>query len=192
MGALAAIASAHAITFSNVVITGSAPLVGVLGVDHFVTTGATDIDFTFNHAVVGDNQPLRFGTINITFEASSPTAMVLDNLRLSATTLLLGSGHIRAVETIEDLVTPGVIATFSKDYFAGTFAISEDIAFSRASTRIKVKKTFFLDAVDTSVLDLAGIGIIEQNIKTVPEPTSMVALGLGVAGLIARRRRNRS
>ncbi len=192
VAALGAVAAANAITFSNVSITGPSQLLGTLGTDHFFTPGATDIDFTFNKALVGDAQPLRFGTINITYEAKSPTAMVLNELKLSATTLLLGSGHLRVVETIEDVVNPGVIASFSKDYYAGTFAIAENIVFSRQSTHIKVKKTIFMDAFDTQALDLAGVGLVEQNIKLVPEPGTMMAIGLGIAGLAARRRRNRA
>jgi len=186
---LAAVGSAQAITFSNVTITGDAGIVGTLGTDHFVNTGATDIDFTFNKAAVGDNLALRFTTINITYEATSSVAMVLNEMKLSATTLLLGSGHVRIVETIEDVATPGIIANFSKDYYVGTFAVTENISFQRPSTHIKVKKTIFMDAFDTQAFDRASIGLIEQNIKTVPEPATMAALGLGLAAIGRRRRK---
>lgn len=192
LAAVAAVGAAHAITFSNATVTGPAQLVGTLGSDYFINTGAQDIDFIFTKAIVGDNLPLRVGAINITFIAESDVAMQLDKLTLSFSNILLGSGHIRFEEVVEDLVNPGIIAAHSVDLYAPGQVYTKTLMFDRVSEKIKVKKTIFLDAfdsIDPQVLDLAGIGIVEQKIELVPEPASMIALGLGLAAVAARRRR---
>lgn len=187
---LGAISSAHAITFFNINIVGNSALVGTVGVDSFFHLGANgkDIDFTFNKAVVGDNRALRSGVINITYEAKSDKDMYLDNVTLTGLTLLTGSGHVRFTEIVEDKVNVGVIGTLSEDFYAPTGGFSKNIAFSRNSSHIKVKKTIYLDAFDTRDLDLAGIGLVEQKIACVPEPGTFLALGAGVA-LVALKRR---
>lgn len=187
-----AVSGAQAITFTNVHVTGDADVIGALGVDHFVNIGIKDIDFLFNHAIVGDFRPVRESAINITFEAEADQLMILDKLVLSFTNILLGTGKLFFQEIVEDLDNPGVIADFSvwlDSTQQGPFF--HDIHFSRWSKRIKVKKTIFLIAQPDipNQLDLAGVGLVEQNIECVPEPASLAALGLGIAAVVARRRK---
>ncbi|MBL8040008.1 MAG: PEP-CTERM sorting domain-containing protein, partial [Chthonomonas sp.] len=55
---------------------------------------------------------------------------------------------------------------------------------------IKVKKTIYLDAPNVqNQFDRAGVGLVEQKLKCVPEPISMVSMGIGVAALVARKRK---
>jgi hypothetical protein len=179
--------SSAVITFSNVNFAGSAPLISGAS----FATGATDIDFTLPNAIVGDFQVLRQGTITITYEATSPTAIVMDQMVLSVLGGLLGSGQVQFSEVIEDLVTPGVIGVLSPVTVTSNSQLpwTGNIVFSRASNHIKVKKEFFLIAnPDTQALDLARISFVEQNLVTVPEPASMIGLGLGLSAIIARRR----
>lgn len=188
-GMLTALASAAqaAVTFSNVTINGT------------LVTGATfadannSIDFFFPDASVGDpNDPRRSGNILITFEATTTgnEQMFQDRLTLFVLGALSGSGKIFVNEVVEDLENPGILATHN--------AIVDNnsqlpyvalLDFSRPSQHIKVKKTFFLSALDTRDFDLAAIGIIEQTIR-VPEPASLTLVALG--GLLAVRRLRRS
>jgi hypothetical protein len=184
----AAVSSAQAITFTNVVVNGPASLIA----GNVPTTGATDIDFAFPNAVVGDGQSLRSGTINITYEATSAIAMDLNQLVFSSNALLLGSGYMKVQEVVEDVATGDVLASFEQDFFApsGSGAFTTNLTFTRPTKHFKAKKTISLFAVpNTQAVDLAGIRFVEQNIRLVPEPASMTALCLGIAGVVARKRR---
>lgn len=174
------------IIFSNVTINGTPALIA--GATFF--TGASDIDFIFPNAVVGDFQPVRQGVITLTYEATSSDP--LSGMSYSLLGGVSGSGLIQFSEVVEDMVNPGIIGT------AGPFTITNNsqlpfnttFEFSRTSTHIKVKKDFFLIAEpNTEVLDLARISLVEQNLQAVPEPTSMAAIGIGLAAIVARRRR---
>lgn len=178
------------ITFSSVSVLGDASVVGTLGIDHFVQTGASDIDFFFNHAFVGDFRALRTSTIVIDYIADGVVAMSVDRLVLSFTNLILGNGAVHFTETVTDLINPGVIAFHNVSLFAGSGPYSADLPFLRPSKKVHVRKVIILDSLpDSPNYDLAGIGLIEQNFDCVPEPASFAALGLGIAAIAVRRRR---
>jgi hypothetical protein len=181
-------AQASAITFTNVTFAGTPQLISGAS----FTTGATDIDFSLPNAVVGDFQPLRQGSVIITYEAMSDTPMVMDQMVLTVLGGLFGSGQIQFSEVIEDMVNPGIIGSSGVININNNNQLpwSQNIEFTRATTHIKVKKEFFLIAEpDTPALDLARISLVEQNLVVVPEPGTMAAVGLGLTALIARRRR---
>ncbi|MDX2119175.1 MAG: hypothetical protein SFY96_13425 [Planctomycetota bacterium] len=171
------------VTFSNVNITGTLAAGAT-----WATGGAgDDIDFSFPSALVGDGQNLRSGVITITFIAKSDTALNLDKLGLSILGGLLGSGTIIFNEVVEDLVNPGIIATYGVTLnSASQLPHTADIHFSRESTMVKVKKTLILSAVDTQAFDLAGVALVEQ--KLVPTPGAAALLGMGVLAMGRRRR----
>jgi hypothetical protein len=197
LGAMFVVANAQAINFFNVKIFGTSDLIGSVGegngFDSSYVKGANgkDIDFKFNKAQVGDNLPRDFGVINITFEAMADQAIVLDQVTITATALLLGSGNMRFTEIVEDVVNPGIIANLTVDLDASNNGgFSKDLVFSRQSNHIKVKKTIYLDAPNVqNQFDRAGVGLVEQKLKCVPEPISMVSMGIGVAALVARKRK---
>lgn len=168
------------VIFSNVMIEGTL----VDGASY--QTGSWDIDFSFPDAVVGDppDAPRRFGNIIITFEAQSDLALDYDMLSILGA--LDGSGLIFFNEVIEDLVDPGVIATHNALLDENSeLPYTADLLFDRATTHVKVKKTFFLSALDTPDLDLASVLLVEQRL--VPEPATLLAVAL--IGLPALRRR---
>ena len=57
-----------------------------------------------------------------------------------------------------------------------------------AYTKLRVKKLFSLITGTGQGVQYASVGRINQSIQVVPEPASMIALGLGAAALIRRRR----
>lgn len=178
----AAVATAD-VTFSNVVIRGS------LATGASYVTGPFDIDFIFPDAIVGDVvAPRRVGSIVITYEAQSDDLLVQDQLTLLALGALRGSGTIFFNEVVEDLVNPGVIASYNVVLDSNSQLPHEaTLTFSRPSTHVKVKKTAILtaiDSIDSAIEDLASIALIEQ--RFVPEPAALVLL---MAGLPLFRRR---
>jgi len=167
------------VIFSNVMIEGTL----VDGASY--ETGFSDIDFSFPDAVVGDPpDPRRFGNIIITFEAQSD--LPLDRDTLSILGALSGSGIIFFNEVVEDHATHGILATHNALLDKNSdLPYTADLLFERASTHVKVKKTFFLSALDTPDFDLASVLLVEQ--KLLPEPGTLLAVVL--IGLPALRRR---
>lgn len=183
---------ANALTFSDVTITGPVDLLGAGNSEVTWFNTDNDIDFFFNTACVGDNYPLKLGTINITFEvtAGANEGFMFCDL-LSASTQVMGGGYVRISEAIESLDNGGVNTDFVETFAPGGI-LTKNINTANLSKHIKVKKTIFLLADDTTAgRDEACVGLIEQSIKTtaVPEPATYAAFGLGAALLIARRRR---
>jgi len=171
------------VTFSNVSITGTL----ASGAAWVLGGAGDDIDFTFPNALVGDGQQFRSGVITITFLAKSDKAMNLDKLGLSILGGLSGSGTIIFNEVVEDLINPGIIATYGVTLTQNSqLPHTADIHFSRESTYVKVKKTLILSAIDTRDFDLAGVALVEQ--KLVPTPGAAALMGMGVL-VMGRRRR---
>jgi hypothetical protein len=167
------------VIFSNVVIGGTL----VDGASY--ETGFADIDFSFPDAVVGDPpDPRRFGNIIITFEAESD--IPLDRDTLSILGALDGSGVIYFNEVVEDHVIPGIIATHNALLDENSdLPYTADLLFERTSTRVKVKKTFFLSAEDTADFDVASVLLVEQ--KLLPEPSTLLTVVLIGLGVMRRR-----
>ncbi|MBK8915928.1 MAG: hypothetical protein IPM64_15270 [Phycisphaerales bacterium] len=176
--AVASAAANAAVTFSNVVIRGS------LSAGASAATGASDIDFTLPNAAVGDSLPSRTGNIVITYEANSTEALTQNLLVLSGA--LAGSGTIFFNEVVEDLINPGIIATYNVVLSANDqLPHNATLNFSRPSTHVKVKKTIVLSAVpDTTAFDLASVVLVEQRL--IPEPAAALLL---LVGLPLMRRR---
>lgn len=179
--AAAAAAANAAVTFSNIVIRGS------LSAGASSVTTANDIDFTLPNADVGDPPPPdqpRTGNIVITYEATTDGEQLTQNL-LVLSGALAGSGTIFFNEVVEDLINPGIIATYNVVLSNNNqLPHSTILNFSRPSTHVKVKKTIVLSAVpDTAAFDFASVALVEQRL--IPEPSAAFLL---LAGLPLLRR----
>lgn len=185
---------ASAITFSDINIAGPSNLIGTVNAPLYsINSGDCDIDFSFWSAFVGDNLPSRLGVITITFEVKAGANEWITGVDLAASAVALGSGTVQITEQVEDFTNGGAALTGGGTATASTpGTIIDSLTLAKPSKWIKVKKTIFLDALqDTAVQDLAGIGLVEQRIhKVVPEPGSVLAIGAGLAALVARRRKN--
>lgn len=186
--AMSAVSSA-AITFSNITVTDDQGNILVAG--HSVNTGSTDIDFLFPSAFTGDPAIIRSGTITIMFEANSGPNDAMTGVNFSVLGATLGTGWIDLIEQVDDLVNPGTIGFYASNTISTPLPVSEPVTFTRASTHVKVTKTFRLNAPESGDFDLAQISLVEQNFNTqpVPEPASLAAVGIGAVALLARRRR---
>jgi len=187
-----AAAAAHAVTFTNVIIT-SPPLSNG---SSFSTIG-NSISFFTPNAIVGDPvDPLRAGTLNIQYDATSLAPAYANIVGVNLGAALLGSGMILFQEQIFELdingneVSGGPIGIINHTFTANSNPNwSGTIEFSRQVERFRAKKAFTLIATATEAVDLAAIQIINQNVQTVPEPATMAALGIGAAALLRRRRK---
>ncbi len=95
--------AANAIVFTNVTIK-SPPLSD----GSSYSTAVNAITFFVPNALVGDGLPLRFGTLNIQYDAdSSGELMVADEVVISMGTGILGRGTILFRETVHELDSIG-------------------------------------------------------------------------------------
>lgn len=184
-------ALATPVIFSNITIA-SPPL--SLGAT-WVTLG-NSISFNLPNAIVGDPvAPLRAGTLNIQFDGLAPAPAIGNEVGVNLGAAISGSGTIFFQEQVFELdalgneVAGGPIGVIEHVFLpGGPLTWSDMITFNRPVERFRAKKFFTLSAVDTAALDLAAVGLVNQNIQLVPEPATMAALGIGVAALLRRRR----
>lgn len=182
---LAATANAD-VTFSNVNIYGTL----VSGATW--STSGDSIDFAFPDATVGDptNPYVNHGTITITYEATTDVGANADSILLSVLGALSGSGLIYWNEVIIDLDNTQTLASTGGIIDSNDdLPLVQNIDFAYTATHFKVKKTFFLSAIDTREFDLANIGLIEQDIHEIPAPGAASMALMAVGGLVSLRRR---
>lgn len=181
----AAAPASAAIVFSNVSIGGT------LSSGSSFFTGLNDIDLVFPNALVGDaTDPLRFGTLTISFDVTATAGEQLTKDILSILGGIEGNGKIFFTERVDDLTVgnQGTIASLTMMIDTSNppprFA---DIVFSRATSTLRVTKTFDLDGKNaTSDPDTASVSLVEQTFVPTPGVIGLVCLA-GMAGLRRRR-----
>lgn len=171
-----------------------------------LSTGATwlalgnAISFSLPNAIVGDPvAPLRAGNLNIQYDGYTTEAAIGNEVGINLGAAISGSGTIFFQEQIFELdvqgneVGGGPVGVITHTFLPGApMTWSDMITFSRPVERFRAKKLFTLSAVDTAELDLASVGLVNQNLQLVPvpEPATFAALGVGIAAMLRRRRRS--
>lgn len=134
--------------------------------------------------------PHSSAVIDITYGVQSDVA--INGINLIFTGATTGNGRVGFSEIVKNNVGGVVASTGLLDAGDGPFVGEYFLGFG-SLMEYTVEKQFTLDLGVNSivpgqpVLSTASIGLIEQN--AVPEPFTMGALGVGVLGLLARKRR---
>ncbi len=191
----ASVAFAQNIQFYNYIFS-SGPLAA--GLTASVTSGALANAITFNtpNAKVGDNLPLRSGSLSIQYDAAATSNLIYANqVAVNLAGVIFGTGQIHFREDVFEIDAIGneirLLGSAERIFSAGPVVTWNTlITFTGDPVqRIRAKKYFDLTAPDSGTLDLASVGFVNQAPQVVPEPATMTALGLGAAALLRRRRK---
>lgn len=147
-------------------------------------------------ASVGDSLPTRFGIITYQYDATSSSGPI-GTIRLNFGGFTSGSGVVTVREDVYKLDSNGLeIGGVHQSFVASSsnalnFVQSQAFQLQNAGSAIRVKKTITLDAVTmTQGTDIAALSYVNQAVEVVPEPASMVAIAVGLAGMMRRRKTN--
>lgn len=134
--------------------------------------------------------PNTSAVITISYDVTSDKG--INGLDLIFTGSTFGTGFVDFSETVKDS-GDNTIASVSGSHNTGPFVEEDFLSFANGGeTAYSVEKTFTLGVGQIQnfgqpTFGSASVGLIEQN--AVPEPVTLGAVGVGLFGLLARKRR---
>jgi hypothetical protein len=139
--------------------------------------------------------PHSSAVIDISYDVQTDVA--INGINLIFTGLTMGDGQVGYSETVKNNIGGVIASTGNLIFNAGPFVHEELLGFGSVM-EYSVEKQFTLslglENVDlngvTPIYSAASIGLIEQN--AVPEPATLGAVGVGLFGILARRRRKQN
>jgi hypothetical protein len=140
--------------------------------------------------IVGGGTGHNTAVINISYDVQADKA--INGIDLIFTGFTFGNGSVDFTETVKDGFGSVIASTGDTHTGDGSFVGEYFIGFA-SQNQYSVEKTFTLDTGQFQELGLsqnfgaASVGLIEQN--AVPEPATLGAVGVGLFGLLARKRR---
>ena len=166
-----------------------------------VTETGNKLDFTAGSLplAVGDGAYTGGGRSNaeITILYTVNSTVPIANLGLTFSGSTINQGGLTYTEYVESIDGSKTLGSVSGSYFGAglggsntPFTPTDNIHFSTPVNSYKVKKSFSLMDFDSNpAASYAALGYIEQNAQPVPEPLPAGVLGLGIVGLVLRRRK---
>lgn len=195
--ACAAIAAQAQVTYSNISANYTLnPAGGTFSWSAFPAGPSQTIDFVGASPAfkIGAGTGFSTGTASISYDVTPTLSIgsivmilqgnVADFGRINyTTTITQGSNTLMTIsgQILGDAYTGGTDGAFTTPLTA---------AFVPTTQPFTVTNTFTLDINGQSLpsSSLATLSIVEQNLRPVPEPASLAALGLGAIAILRRRR----
>jgi len=167
---------------------------------NFVPNGpAMNVDFTPTAPafLVGDSTDFGSGVATIIYTVT--TSVPIDGIDLTVQGNVQQWGEVNWTETAEvgALNLGSIDGSWKGSSYSGgvdgAYTQTAHFSFSEPVESFKVKKTFDIDIGPNRPpsQSVASVSLVEQDLDPVPEPCSLIALGLGASTLLARRRAKR-
>ena len=184
----AAAMSSASLNYNNIVATVSYN--GGPAQNLTVLIDGNSITFNPPPTMIVSNVGPTSAVVNISYDVTSSKG--INGLDLIFDGFTDGSGQVNYSEVVKDGGSNVIASTSGTESGNNNTFVKEDfLSFSNgAETAYSVNKEFDLNLGNTpGVLSpgVASLGLVEQN--AVPEPVTLGAVGVGLFGLLARKRR---